>query len=194
MKKSILLLILSFLSSSALCQVSIGIRDTQYAQLGYRFNNTCSIGIEHSLYSDHIDYQKIRLLFGYSFSKDYFKVRVSPYVSTLWGGEYHDYGCYVINELWLLELLGLDFTVNTHYDSQLGFMFCTYAGFAWQICKDFSLLLHYSSIPEFRMKEYRLRAGIKLAMGELWVKPEISLPLTGQIKSCRVLCSFGYCF
>ena len=58
--------------------------------------------------------------------------------------------------------------------------------------KGISLVGEYTTIPQYRVSEDRIKAGIVVESGKLWIKPEISFPINGEHTTGRVICNFGY--
>ncbi len=194
MKRYFIVLVLLIISISANSQPIIGLRDNQYAQIGYELNKSAFILLEESIYSEHFSNQKIRFIIGFQSQMGKLDINLAPYISSLWGGGYYDCGCFLNGRLSLLNTFALEFILNPHFDSHLKYMTCMSLGLKSGITKTISIFLRYNTIPEYRMNERRLRCGFEFTIDNLWVKPEISLPLEGQIKSCRVYCSFVYRF
>lgn len=71
-------------------------------------------------------------------------------------------------------------------------LLCFSTGSKIHVISPLYFTLNYSTVPEYRMPERRLRVGLKLKSEKMWVRPELSLPLSGQIKNFRSLVSFGY--
>lgn len=174
-------------------QVSVGLRESQYAFAAISFCNHWSTKIEESLYSEPIDYQRIRLYAGYSIRKERFSGELLLYVSTLWNGKYKDYGAKFITNVELLSFWDVDLTINPHFDTGLSYKTCYSMGTGLKITKDISFLLHYSTIPEYRISEKRIRLGARFRSKKLSVTPELSIS-TGKIKKLRTLCSMQYVF
>ena len=55
-------------------------------------------------------------------------------------------------------------------------------------------MAQYTTIPEYRLSEKRVRAGFIFSYKELQVTPMLSIPVGEEIKSMRILCSFQYKF
>lgn len=58
------------------------------------------------------------------------------------------------------------------------------------------LCASFGNIPEYRDNVKNMRVGIRFLCGNLWVKPEISVPGISDLvaKRVRVLCSMGVVF
>ena len=192
--KRIALLILLCVGIKASAQVQIGWRDTYYAQIAYQYKDTWSVKLEHSVYSEHIEYQKVRLYLGYEKDWDRVNLKIEPYFSTLWNAAYLDFGALVKSDVRVLNRWNLDATINPHYDTQAKYNTCFSAGTSVLLAEQISLIAHYSNIPEFRTPESRLRVGLSFKVQNLSLVPELSIPLEGQKKTVRVLFSFKYQF
>ncbi len=191
MKKALLLLLI-FFSSKLYSQIKICLRDTYYAQVGYITKTNYEIGIEHSLYSEHMRLQKIRLLVGYHYLKNNTSLSAVPYFSTLWNGYYQDCGAYLTGNVCLLKHLYASAIVNPHYDTGIKYMTNYSLGLRVGSYYGLSIVGEYTTIPQYRVSEKLINIGVEVKIGTLWVRPELSLPMSGDRKTGRVICSFGY--
>lgn len=193
--KHIFALIMLLWCASAFGQVTLGLRDTHYAQVGYSYQDRWSATLEHSVYSEHMGYQKVRLMLGYKQTFDEkFTININPYASSLWNGDYQDFGVLANAEAKLAPMFAVDITANPHYDAGADYTTCLAVGTTIQFHKDVALVAHYTTIPEYRLSEKRIRAGLDFKVQKLWVRPELSIPVEGEVKTVRVLCSMRYKF
>lgn len=190
--KKVLLFLLFVYSSNLYSQIKIGLRDTYYAQVGYDVNTNYEIGLEHSLYSEHMRFQKIRLLVGYHYTKNNAGISVVPYFSSLWNGYYQDYGAYLTGNVRLVKHLYASAVINPHYDTGIKYMTNYCLGLRVGSYYGISIVGEYTTIPQYRVSEKLINMGVEVKIGTLWVRPELSLPVSGERKTGRVICSFGY--
>lgn len=190
--KKILFILALVLGTQCFAQVNLGLRDTRYAQLGYTYKDRWSATLEHSIYSEHFDNQKVRLYLGYHNTWNWFTLNVQPYASTLWNGNYQDVGTLLNVDLRVLHRWHVDATINPHYDTQIGYSTCYSAGTKVTVTEQVAIVAHFTNIPEYRESEKRIRAGLEFKVLNLIVTPELSVPVEGQQKTIRALCGFNY--
>lgn len=191
-----LLFILTFLCLAAIqvqAQVFVGLRDSRFAYAGYKFTKGWQVSVEYSIFSEKLGFQKIRLYGAYTHQWERAAIEVEPYASTLWNGDYQDYGILVSGSIHPVKIWSIDGTLNPHEDSEVGYTTCYRVGTSVDVSKHISLLLHYQNIPEYRLPEKRIRVGAKFTSGKLSATPEISLP-TKEIKNLRVAFGMEYQF
>lgn len=194
MKKSIFFFFFLLSCIELQAQVFLGIRDSRYFQAGYQFEHGTYLNLEHSAFSEIFQYQKIRLGGGYTHNRKDFTLDTNLYGSTLWNGGYHDAGLYIMGDYRIRKPWKIDVALNPHYDTELGYQTCFFVGTSVNVHRDIALTAHYSTIPEYRESEKRVRIGAKLKVANLWVHPVISIPATKDTKNFRVLCSMRYLF
>lgn len=173
---------------------SLGLRDSQFAQLGIEYREKWNATVEHSLFNINPGNQKIRLMAGYSQSWQRVRLDITPYVSTLWNRGYWDCGAMLAGKACLNSILSFKAILNPHYDSGIGYATCFTVGTEINVYKAVGLTAQYSTIPDYRLSENRVRVGLFLRQRDLWVQPEISIPVGVESHNPRILCSFGYRF
>lgn len=175
-------------------QISIGLKDSRYAFLNYTLKDHYGFRIDQSLYSSKISTQYLRGTVGYHSDFDSLKLEGDAYFGSAYGGAYQNYGAsasVVYHPIKWMSLIG---TANPHYDTFYGFDFCYKAGIIGHVHKDIDLLAYYTTIPDFRQSEKRVRAGFNFHILNLQVEPTISLPLVKPIESVRVQVCCCYTF
>lgn len=194
MRRLLLIGVLLFFAIEGQAQVFVGLRDTRYVYAGYSFSGHWRISAEHSLFSEHIGFQKIRLYGSFAHQWKYIECEIKPYISTLWNGHYQDFGALITGRVYPFKIWCVDATINPHGDTENGYTSCYRVGTSVAVSKEMALLLHYQNIPEYRMPEKRFRIGARFAAGKLNVTLEISVPATKDAKNIRVMCGMEYLF
>lgn len=191
-----MLLILAFLFATLILQAQIylGFRDSQYVLGGFQSESGFYAEAEHSIYPEHLGYQKIRLYAGYNHCWKTISADVKCYGSTLWNGYYQDFGMLAAGIFNPVACLSIDVSLNPHYDTGVGFHTNFSAGAGVRVHRNLSLIAHYSTIPEFRIPEKRIRVGMWFKVATIEVKPELSIPADEKLKNVRVLFSMKYSF
>lgn len=176
-----------------------GLRDSQFAKLGYVFSNSVFLGIEQSLLNVKMREQSGHLLLGYRHSYHNWNNNAYIYAGIEYGGRWHRIGAQFQSGYKLKSFI-LTGTINPNYDSGLDFQlnYDIDAGFIiFQKVNNYldNVIVgaSFGNIPEFRDNIKNLRVGIKFTSARLWVHPEISLPGIDQNANfIRVLCNFGW--
>ncbi len=174
-------------------QCFIGMRDARYVNAGYSFSNGLTVGAEHSIYSEDFEYQKIRIFAKYYHAWENMSISTSVYGSTLWNRDYQDYGGAVTLRYNLLKIWGIEASINPHYDTHYGYMTCYTLGSDVRIIDNVALVGQYSTIPEYRLDEKRVRVGLRLTKGNLSITPMVSIPVGNDSQEeVRMLCNCSY--
>lgn len=176
-------------------QFTIGVRDTRYPFLKYRFLKHFDAKVEHSVYSEKWKYQYVRLYLGADYSVSKFTFRAEPYFGTTYGDVYYSTGAYVGATARPIDIIGLEAAVVPHYDSGLGYTTCYNFRAGVNIIPQLAVQVGFTNRPEYRLPERRLRAGLHFEVGKLNVTPELSIPVSSEEgKNVRVLMSMAYTF
>lgn len=177
----------------ALAQFGIGLRDNNYAYLSYTLHDSWMFKIEHSAFTESFKYQYFRINAGYL--KNVWKAEIegTPYFGTTYKNNFYNLGLQASVTLHAVKWIDAKVTVNPHYDSFYGYNTCFLGGVAVNATKNISIIAQYSDIPEYRIKEERLRVGFNFHVRNLSVSPILSVPINSDSKS-RLLVSFDYRF
>lgn len=195
MKHFIASIMAACLALSAAAQFGIGLRDTRYVNVNYTFARYFNLELEHSVYAEKFKCQHIRFAAAYTRDVSNWRFQAKPYFGTLYNGNYYDLGALATVQYRPIERLALEGTLNPHYDSGLKYKTCFRVGATCQVYKALSLVAQYSTIPEYRESEKRVRAGLRFDVDHLWVMPLLSIPVeSGKTKSIRVAVGCGYQF
>lgn len=183
-------------ATSAHAQFTAGIRDSHYIYGTYAPVSNLTVKLEHSLYSEKAGFQRIGVGADYGFALPRgFGWSAGVSAATTWNGNYQVVEGHA-SVTYAYRRLGLDATLQPHYDSGLGYKTCWQAGGSLRIIDAIALVAHYTTIPEYRMSQQRLRGGFRFDVSRLTVTPEVSLSLdkATRFKNMRVLMSMQYRF
>ena len=201
--------IYTFLISSLFIQTlfaqsnKISMRDSRFIQFQHTFMHHWPVMLEHSIYSEKISLQHFRIHAGYQHQilEDRLTMEFLGYFGSTHKGSYQDYGAFVrmAYRFDADDNYSLQGILNPHYDTGLDyktcFAFSTYVGF----CKVAAFYLEYTTIPEFRQSEERVRTGARIRInspqyGTLAVTPMLSIPLQQRYEKIRLHVNFTYQF
>ncbi|GHT52255.1 hypothetical protein AGMMS49982_11990 [Bacteroidia bacterium] len=174
--------------------VSIGLRDNQYAHIQYVAKTGLLAEVEQSLFMNGVNFQHIQGFVGYRRDFNYLNGDVRAYYGTTYGSIYQDYGLKISAETTFSKRWGIGLALNPHEDSDYGYTTCYVASVFCSVFKEIAIELSSTNIPEYRQATNRLKAGLRFHSGNLYVKPQISIPTEGNIKYAHVLCGFDYTF
>lgn len=175
-------------------QVSVGLRDNQYVSVGYTYRQSWRIKLEHSIFSQKLDTQYIRFMLGYNNQWNNIALEALPYYGTVYRGDFYNVGL-MLNGRWqMLKQWGVECSLNPHYDSGYEYETCFMIGTNLHVYKAMSVVLQYSTIAEYRMKEEQVKAGLRFVVDKLYVSPMLSIPTDSSGKHVRLLCGFEYEF
>lgn len=177
-------------------QFSVGLRDTRYIYGQYTLHQHFFGRIEQSIYSESIGYQYMRGYLGYKTHVRNWGLMANGYFGSIFNRNYHSEGAMLSAKYSFLKRLFLEGTINPHHDSGYGYKTCFNAYGGVGIIKTLDFIAGYSTIPEYRMSEKRVRVGFDFHSGNLNVSPLVSFATTGASKAnrLRVMVSFNYNF
>lgn len=173
-----------------------GVRDSYYIFAQASYAGHAFLKAEHSVYSYDAKYQYWRLYAGGNASVPYAAFEGSAFYGRTWCGSYWSAGALLTARVLPPGPVSVFATLNPLYDSGLDYQTCFSAGASVRIFKPVSLRATYTTIPEFRESEKRLKAGVEVKVGGLSVVPELSIPVESENRSrrLRLLMSFSYIF
>lgn len=195
MKRLLIAVLTAFISCAAVAagRVELGLRDTRFIYATWNINHHFNIGLEHSVYSEKFKLQHIRIAAAYRTSIKDFSIECKPYFGTVYNGDYYDLGAQITAGYRIAGRLTLEATVNPHYDSGYEYKTCWRAGATCRIWRELSAVAQYSTVPEYRQSEKRVRVGLRFDTERLWIMPLLSISVaSGQSKSPRVAVSMGW--
>ena len=197
LKLNTLLILCCFCIINAHAQFSAGIEDSRYAYGSYRFTNGIAFKIEHSIYSEKMGFQRLGFHVEYGNIIAYgVRWETDLFGATTWNGNYQVVGGRLTLKYNYHHNFGVETTVNPRYDSGLHYKTCWKVGISQKIIDHIDIILGYTTIPEFRMSEKRLRGGFVFKVNKLKVSPELSISMQKEtrFKNMRVLMSMNYEF
>lgn len=193
--KFILSILLVFTAVTSSAQVSVGLRDTRYANIGYTFLDNWNVELEHSLYSEEMKLQYVRLYASYTRSFGIVSLKAQPYIGMTYSNSYSSEGCNIEATVSPLKWLDIRGGFTPHHDSGLGYKSLYLGTLKLNINNQISIIGSYTNRPEYRMPERRIRAGLLFKVKNLSVQPELSIPAgSGEGHFIRVLASMNYTF
>lgn len=194
MKQTVFIVLFLLLPLGMKAQFSIGLRDSKYVGVSYTHKNSLGIGLEHSVFSQEVKTQYVRATMSYANLLNGFDYKAGIYYGTPYDGAYYNCGMMLSANYGISKAISLMATLNPHYDSYFEYKTCFDAGASFRLCTDISALLSYSTIPEFRQDEKRVKVGFNLTVQHLSVSPYLSIPAEGPVKSARLLVNINYVF
>jgi len=195
MKYHLLVFLCCFVTIALSAQnISIGMRDNQYANIQYVSKLGLLAEIENSIFSTKIKHQHIRGTIGYKHDFKHLTGDIRAYYGTAYDNDYDAYGVKILAKKSFLQKWGAELALNPHNDSDYGYTTCYGVSLHRYIFKEIAVELTSSNIPEYRETVNRVKAGLIFNSGNLRVRPQISIPTEGHMKNIRVLFSFDYQF
>ena len=190
--KRLFALIVVLLAQFVSAQVHLGIRDNRYAGIGYRFLDRYDLKLEHSMFPEKIGFQYVRANAEANFSIEQLMMSQKIYFGMLYNQNFYDVGADLKMNYTLLSRIDLFANVNPHYDSGYEYETNYGAGANIRLYKEMRFVGQYTTVPEYRISEKRIRAGFIFKENNLSVSPVISIPAKKEFKSMRVLVSMDY--
>ncbi len=197
MKRKIIMALLAALTSvCAYAQFSVGMRDNRFVYADYTLLNHYVVKVEQSLFSEKIAYQYARIYVGYKRSWKMLDYGAYAYFGSAYNGSYRSTGAMIMARGSFFSRIMIEGKLNPHYDSGFGYKTCFYVGAGISITRDIDVRAGYTTVPEYRMSEKRVRMGLGFHAAGLTVEPAVSVATSGasKAKSLRVLMNFNYRF
>lgn len=175
---------------------SCGIRDSRYAYGTYHPTEKISINLEHSLYQEGMDYQRVSAGADYGIQLGYgmtFGVGLSG--ATTWNGGYQIAEGYV-KFGYMFRRIEIEALICPRYDTGLDYMTTWQATASVRITGAVSVVAGYTTVPLYRMSEPCIRGGFRFSVKNLSVTPELSFNVGDEApdRYMRVLISMNYNF
>lgn len=177
-------------------QISVGVRDNRHIFGEYLLKGKYQFRLEQSVYSEKIGFQSLRADVGYTSSIAGLRYYGGAYFGSVYNRSYCIAGANINLEYTFFDRLIINGRLNPHYDSTVKYKTCFLAGAGIIITKHIDFLAAYSTIPEYRMSENRIRAGFSFQVSNLEVQPIVSVSVKGndKAKTIRTLFCFKYSF
>lgn len=180
-------------------QVEVGLRNNRYVHAGYLYRGHWGVEVEHSLYSETIGYQYVRIAGGYLAKVSGVYFYVAPFWGTTWNGFFWNSGAFLGARYRLpdgIRWLGVNAMVNPRYDSGIHYDTCWRVGLDFFINSEISVEADYTTVPEYRVSEKLWRLGVRFTSGRLSVTPRVTMPADGRDRNTHLqtLVDFSYQF
>lgn len=172
----------------------IGIRNTNFAFIGYENKHHWNVRFENSLFAKQFAWQYARIYGGYSKNLEKIGIDavVEPYIGTNYSGQFFDIGIRAGISKNLGKRLELTAEIIPLYDSGKGYSTCYNSSASYNILDEIALKLKYTNFPEYRNPEQRIGIGLAFNSGNLQINPEITIPVEGDIRTSRINIFFQY--
>lgn len=191
-----MIMVLTAFHAAAQISISAGGRDNRfiYGELTYR--NHWHAKLEESLFAEKIGYQYLRGYAGYTGTWRMIDYGGSLYFGSTYNRYYNSFGARIDAKVHIGRICYVNATLNPHRDSGMGYHTSFLAGGGVKLTKDIDFVAAYTTIPEYRMWEKRIRGGFDIHVSKLSVRPELSVSGSGtdKEKSIRALIGFRYDF
>jgi len=190
--KRLFLLIALLLVQFAPAQVHLSLRDNRYASIGYHFWDKYDLKLEHSMFPEKPGFQYVRANAEANFSVEQLMISYKLYFGMLYNQNFYDVGGDLKLNYTFINRINLFADVNPHYDSGYESETNYGAGASVRVYKGMGIVGQYTTVPEYRLSEKRIRAGFIFKDDNLSVSPIMSIPAKKDFKSMRVLVSMDY--
>ena len=170
-----------------------GMRNSRYAFIGGEYDHY-GLTIENSIFVQRVEQQYVRAIIFYKTPLPlHLDLCYALFSGLRYDRAYYDVGGKInLNGTWINDRVGLDATWQIFNDSEMG-LFSTYEGRgSVRFLPEVSLFAGLRTIPEYRMREKRVFAGLSFISGLLTVNPEVSTPMKKELQLTRVAVSFLY--
>ena len=144
------------------------------------------------MFPEKIGFQYVRAIAEANFSIEHLMISYKLYSGLLYNQNFYDVGADLKLDYTLVNRIELFADVSPHYDSGYEYKTNYGVGTSVRLYKGMWLVGQYTTVPEYRMSEKRIRAGFIFKENNLSVTPVISIPVKKEIKSMRVLVSMDY--
>lgn len=173
--------------------VEIGIRQNQYFKVELFLKKGIHVNFENSLFLANLNEQFLRGEIGYTHRFNNWSLNASGFIGSSYKGDFQNLGMR-LGSLIEKEYFSFNIAFQPFYDTGYGYTSCYGINVGILLKENIRIEGVVANIPENRIPEKRFRLGVLFEVEELWVKPEISLPQTGDLNTSRILISFGYDF
>ena len=120
-------------------------------------------------------------------------LRAGGFLSTTWSGAYTMAGALVSANYSPHWRVRAEASFIPYHDSEYDWVMAWSAGLKGAVSRSISVICRYTTIPDYRLSERRIHAGVEFHTGALWVTPVVSVPVgSSPAQSVRLLVSCGY--
>lgn len=174
----------------------VGAFNTRYIYGGYTLKNGLRFELQHSIFSEKITYQSIGIRLGYKRIFNNFQINGEIGGTSAWNGSYRTADIVATGQYRASKVIAIEAAVSPYYDSGYGYSTNYKVGCLFKISQAISIMGYYTTIPEYRKSEARLRGGFGFRVLNLYVQPNLSVPVSGdsKLKNIRTLFDFQYEF
>ncbi len=183
---------------SALSSWEVGMHNTRYLFGKLIVKDRLVIGLRQSVFSQDLKFQQTGVSVGWRGEVAAMRLEYDAecFGATEWNGGYQVMWTNLsvrVSPLWRFSAEG---SIQCNYDTGYGYDTCFSGGVGYSFSGSIEGRLSYTTIPELRQSERRVRLGVRIRSGSLWVYPLISLPVKGYdtLQNLRILVGFGYRF
>lgn len=171
----------------------MGMRNDRYVFVGVEYASRFGLAVENSMFTQGTEKQYIRVSPFYRWNiDDSFEGSYALYYGMRYDRDYFDVGARV-DVLWRhYRYLQVGGTLMPFYDSFLKGL-VGYQAYAQTFpLKEIGVFAGAKNLPDFRDVERRFMGGLVFESGRLCVRPELSVPMTGETHLTRVSLFFVY--
>lgn len=165
-----------------------------HPELTYKWNSGWTVKLDQSIFDESFKYQYIRCTGKYQVHIKYFSFAVSSFAGITYSNSFYDLGISIKGTCHPLKWLGIGAEINPRYDSGYKYETCYMLGIDFHVSDELAIMAQYNTIPEYRISEKRIKAGLCFAVKNLAVSPMLSFPVEGNAKALRILVGFQYDF
>lgn len=169
-----------------------GMRDNEYARIGYQDRRNWYVIAEHSVFVTKLKNQAIHGYAGYKGEVRKFEYNGCMYGGLNYAGGYRMAGVMAEVDYSVLAWWKIFGGIRPHYDTAYGYDTALKAGVSFALHKDIAFRGEFTSYPEYRLCEKRIKAGLDFNVKGLKVSPEISVPVEGNLENIRLIMGFKY--
>lgn len=183
-------------SLAAFAQFGVGVCDNRFIYGDFTFLKHWEVSLEQSVFSEKPAYQYLRAYAGYKGEWKNIAYKGQAYFGAAYNGSYNSYGAKIGVNYRVVPRFYVKAILNPHHDSGYGYETCFLAGCGVVLTDNIDVIAAYTTIPEYRMSEKRLRGGFDFHVGKLSVIPEASIAVSGssRAKTLRTVIGFRYDF
>lgn len=174
----------------------LGVRNSRYVTAGYELpSGHVGLEIEHGVQAVNIRRQQIgaSLFWRVAWLDGRIAGNATAFCSTTWSGSYSMTGARLRASYTPYWRISAEASFNPYYDTEYRWVTAWSAGLRAAVTRQIGVFCTYTTVPDYRLSERRLHAGVSCAVSNLSATAALSVPLSdGPAQSLRLLCSFSY--